>query len=101
MNADPNYGAQWYFCSDHPLDSPLQILHKTKAHVANEIRSFSQLYQRAIIGEKGFREKLSDEVRERWQREHISSIHVLYPKLQSMTAREKYSTLFQSNPITL
>jgi len=49
VNADPNYGALWFYSKRHPLDGTRQILQNAKELLLRDLHQHRRLYQRALV----------------------------------------------------
>lgn len=51
--ADPNYGAMWFFCRQHPLDTPRDVLQNARLRMQLELFDARTVYTRALLKEVG------------------------------------------------
>ena len=49
INADPNYGTDWYYCRHSPLDSTSTVLQTAQSILTSEIVSCQAVYNQAIF----------------------------------------------------
>ena len=49
INADPNYGTDWYYCRHSPLDSTSTVLQTAQGILTSEIVSCQAVYNQAIF----------------------------------------------------
>ena len=49
INADPNYGTDWYYCRHSPLDSTSTVLQTAQSILTSEIISYQPVYNQAIF----------------------------------------------------
>ena len=48
-NAEPNYGTAWFFCRQHPLDTPVAVMRRAHHTLTHELVSAQPLYTRAVF----------------------------------------------------
>ena len=47
-NADPNFGAAWFYCREHPSSIPWSVLRSAADIIKHDLVAASQTYMRAI-----------------------------------------------------
>lgn len=111
-NADPNYGSMWFSCRAHWLETAEEVLSHAKTVVLHDLHTHKSLYHAAILRNwrnnkveqqddphtrllKQQRKLWSD----RWRKDNINSLHVLYPRVAQLSAEDRHEVLFGSDPI--
>lgn len=49
INADPNYGSNWFHCRHHPHDNPMWVLQRAVTALQHELLDTHRVYARAIM----------------------------------------------------